>query len=78
MYLRGVPRLCSKETVEYLTDQVGFFRELKINQQTGKPIMPKPPRKRRRKGRSRIIGSASDAEVFDEGLNPDTGDEQEV
>lgn len=51
-YFRNVPVVVDEETAEYLVDDTGFFRRVKIDAK-GRPIMP-TPKVRRGRRRSRI------------------------
>lgn len=53
-YFRNVPKVVDEETADYLVDDTGFFRTVKLDGK-GKPVLPKPKARRgRARGRSRI------------------------
>lgn len=55
-YFRNVPKVVDEETSDYLVDDTGFFRMVKLDAK-GRPILPKPKAKRgRSRARSRIHG----------------------
>ena len=79
-YMRGVPRVVSRELRDYLVDDTGFFRDIMLDEQ-GRPIPPKPKQRKRRRGRARILGAEAD-DLIDTGEDdldePDSEGKQEV
>jgi hypothetical protein len=74
-YYRNVPKIVDEETEEYLVEDTGFFRKVRLDAR-GRAIMPKP-KVRRRRGRSRIHGDTIPA-LADTGDEPNTGGAEEV
>ena len=69
-YFRNVPRIVDDETSEYLIEDTGFFRRVRLDSK-GKAIMPKARVRRARGRRSRIHG-ADIPELADSGDSPNT------
>lgn len=70
-YYRNVPKIVDEETEEYLVEDTGFFRKVRLDAR-GKAILPKARVRRSRGRRSRIHGG----EVNDIPALADTGVEQ--
>ncbi len=70
-YYRNVPRIVDEETSEYLIEDTGFFRKVKLDAR-GRAIIPKA-RVRRSRGRRSRIHSQGVPALADTGVaQPDT------
>ena len=72
-YFRNVPKIVDDETSEYLIEDTGFFRRVRLDSR-GKAIFPKARVRRSRGRRSRIHGADVPA-LMDSGDPGDTGDD---
>jgi hypothetical protein len=75
-YYRNVPKIVDAETEEYLVEDTGFFRKVRLDAR-GKAIIPKARVKRGRGRRSRIH-SAEIPELADTGEQPNTEGAEEI
>ncbi len=79
-YFRNVPKVVDEEVAQYLVDETGFFRNVRIDAQ-GRPITPKVVgrRGRQRGRRSRIhSGDRGEPDLADTGDAPNTAGAAEV
>lgn len=70
MFYRGVPKIVDEETEEYLVEDTGFFRKVRLDAR-GRAILPKAKVRRHRGRRSRIHGADVPA-LADTGDEPNT------
>ncbi len=70
IYFRGVPKIVDDETSDYLVEDTGFFRRVRLDAR-GRAILPKAKVRRHRGRRSRIHGGDVPA-LADTGEAPNT------
>lgn len=76
-YYRNVPKIVDAETEEYLVEDTGFFRKVRLDAR-GRAIIPKA-RVKRGRGRRARIHSQEIPELADTGVEqPNTGGAEEV
>ena len=76
-YFRNVPKIVDDETTEYLVEDTGFFRKVRLDAR-GKAILPKA-RVRRSRGRRSRIHASDVPELADSGItSPNTEGAEEI
>ncbi len=76
-YFRNVPKVVDEGTAQYLVDDTGFFRNVRVDAQ-GKAVLPKVQARRgRARGRSRIHSGDGPA-LADTSDGPNRADAAEV